>query len=106
MNRDRGTIKWNAMMLTEHVKLLREWKEEDRRTERPELDEWALQEMNTQIEAAYQYQLPIQLTIWKEGEISMLTTVITRIDHRRRSLYTAEGKEIALAHLCGALTLE
>ena len=60
MNRDRGTMKWNAMMLPEHVKLLREWKEEDRRVERPDFDEWALEEMNVQIEAAYQH--PVSYT--------------------------------------------
>ncbi len=29
MIRDRGNIKWTAMMLPEHVKLLREWQEQD-----------------------------------------------------------------------------
>ena len=106
MNRDRGTMKWNAMMLPEHVKLLREWKEEDDRAERPDLDEWALQEMNVQIEAAHRHRLPIQLTVWEEGGCSTLTTMIEGVDIGKRSLSIAEGKTIPLENLYGALLLE
>lgn len=46
--RDRGNIKWNAMMLPEHVKVLREWREKDKYEEKPTLDEGALQDLNEQ----------------------------------------------------------
>ncbi|WLD91922.1 YolD-like family protein [Alkalihalobacillus sp. AL-G] len=50
--RDRGNIKWTAMMLPEHVKLLRDWKEEDRIQQKPDLDEQKLEEMNDIIHEA------------------------------------------------------
>lgn len=46
MIRDRGRIKWTAMMLPEHVKLLREWAKEDEWEEKSELDEQKLGEMD------------------------------------------------------------
>lgn len=39
MLRDRGRIKWTAMMLPEHVRLLREWKEEGGHRKPIEIDE-------------------------------------------------------------------
>ena len=106
MNRDRGTIKWNAMMLPEHVKLLRQWKEEDEKIEKPSLDEWALQELSTQVAIAYQHRLPIRLTFWEERGTAVFTTVIERIDYNRQSIYTEEGKEIAVKHLYSAVIMD
>lgn len=106
MNRDRGTIKWNTMMLPEHVKLLREWKEEDEKAEKPNLDEWALEELSNQITLAYQHRLPIQLTVWKEKKAAEWVTVIERIDYNQQSIYTEEGKEIAIQHLYSAIVMD
>ena len=106
MNRDRGTIKWNAMMLPEHVKLLREWKAEDDETERPHLDEWALQELGMQIAAAYQHRLPIRLVVWEEKKTTVWITVIKKIDNTRQFIYTDEGKKIAIEHLYSATIMD
>ncbi|WP_148795752.1 YolD-like family protein, partial [Rossellomorea marisflavi] len=46
MIRDRGKIKWTSMMLPEHVKMLRDWAEEDSFEKRRELDEQELEMMN------------------------------------------------------------
>ncbi|KGR85779.1 YolD-like family protein [Lysinibacillus odysseyi] len=106
MNRDRGTIKWNAMMLPEHVNLLHEWKAEDNKIEKPNLDEWACQELGAQLTAAYHHRLPIRLTVWQEGEKTVWTTVIKRVDDKRQSVYTEEGKEIAIRHLYNAIIMD
>lgn len=44
--RDRGRIKWTAMMLPEHVQLLREWAKEDVWEKPIELDEQQLEVFN------------------------------------------------------------
>lgn len=106
MNRDRGTIKWNAMMLPEHVKLLREWKTEDEKAEKPNLDEWALEELSMQITIAYQHRLPIRLSVWKKRNKVTWTTFIERIDYNRQSIYTEEGKEVAINHLYSAMIMD
>ncbi|MDN4074656.1 YolD-like family protein [Fictibacillus terranigra] len=49
MIKDRGSIKWTAMMLPEHVKQLRDWEREEASFENAELDEQQLEEMNQQI---------------------------------------------------------
>lgn len=46
MIRDRGRIKWTAMMLPEHVKLLRDWVKEDSYEQKKELDEQELERIN------------------------------------------------------------
>lgn len=49
-NRDRGKIKWTAMMLPEHISLLREWQAEDDYVKRPELSEWDLENIQEELE--------------------------------------------------------
>ncbi|MED3642013.1 YolD-like family protein [Caldifermentibacillus hisashii] len=52
MIRDRGRIKWTAMMLPEHVKMLRDWAEEDLWESPKELDEQQLEEFNEKVQVA------------------------------------------------------
>jgi hypothetical protein len=47
--RDRGRIKWTAMMLPEHVKILRDWAKEDLWESHKELDEQQLEKFNEKI---------------------------------------------------------
>lgn len=69
MIRDRGNIKWNAMMLPEHVKMLREWHAQDDYVQKPELDEWALQELSDQLQIAYENKLEVELSVWEEKHL-------------------------------------
>ena len=50
--RDRETKKWTAMMLSEHIKELRIWKDKDNYEERPQLDDFDLQAIQHEIEVA------------------------------------------------------
>jgi hypothetical protein len=52
MIRDRGRIKWTAMMLPEHVKMLRDWAKEDLWESPKELDEQQLEEFNEKVQVA------------------------------------------------------
>lgn len=49
MLNDRGNIKWNAMMLPEHVKELRNYFSNDNKINKPVLDEQKLEEFNQTI---------------------------------------------------------
>lgn len=66
-NRDRGTIKWTAMMLPEHVKLLREWNNEDNIVPEPNLDEYDFEELAHQIQTAVQSHSIVRLHYWVAG---------------------------------------
>ena len=83
MNRDRGTIKWNAMMLPEHVKLLREWKAEDDYVQVPEIDEWAQEEIAEQLQIATQSNAYIELTYWQDGKIKKEGGYVQRLEQEQ-----------------------
>lgn len=85
-NRDRGNIKWTAMMLPEHVAELRNWMGEDELTERPILNEWDLQLFQEEIEIAYKSKSSIRLTYWREGYLKRDYGTIISIDMSSRSL--------------------
>ena len=63
MIRDRGRIKWTSMMLPEHVKMLREWVQEDEYEQEKVLDEQQLEQMNETILGAMEFNYQVCLTI-------------------------------------------
>lgn len=103
MNRDRGTIKWNAMMLPEHVKLLREWKAEDYYEEMPKIDEWAQQENAEQLQVANDTRAYTELTFWYNGEIRKERGYVQQL---RQEQVLFEGRSILFSHLIQVLILE
>ncbi|MBK3495462.1 YolD-like family protein [Viridibacillus sp. YIM B01967] len=86
MNKDRGNIKWTAMMLPEHVQLLREWQAEDQYVAQPELDEWTLNEYAELIQIATKSKQTILLTIWKNRQTHIIEGVIERINNESNTL--------------------
>lgn len=66
-NRDRGNIKWTAMMLPEHVKLLREWQAEDAYVPEPQHDEYDYDELAHQIQTAFQTNSELSIQYWQNG---------------------------------------
>lgn len=66
--RDRGNKKWSmSIMLTEHVKLLREWRNEDELDKRPSLDEYDLQVLQNELENAWKRQSEVCIRVWIDG---------------------------------------
>ena len=65
--RDRGKIKWTAMMLPEHVKELRQWQEDADKVKRPDLDEFDLQTMQEEVGRALSSGLETRITTWADG---------------------------------------
>lgn len=65
MIRDRGSIKWTAMMLPEHVELLRQWAKEDSHQEKPELDEQRLEEFNQLLNRSFNEKKELIFTYYK-----------------------------------------
>ena len=95
-NRDRGNIKWNALMLPEHVKLLREWQAEDKKVAKPKLDEWQLEEMNKQLQLAYEQNLPIIINFWRDDAYYTITSKLLRFDINEKKLYFSTGEAIRI----------
>ncbi len=83
MIRDRGNIKWSAMMLSEHVRELRKWVDQDNYTDRPELNEWDLQSIQEELELAYKRQCETLIKTWDSGRITEHHGIVENIDLRR-----------------------
>ena len=86
MLQDRGNIKWTAMMLPEHVKMLRGWQKDNELVERPEMDEFELTSLSEEIERAYKSKSSIKLTYWKNGKLLDDYGKIINIDNNSKSI--------------------
>lgn len=88
--KDRGRIKWTAMMLPEHIALLRDWQAEDGLTERPELTEWDLAAIQEEIEVAYKRKCETLIKTWRNGKIIEHQGTIDRINIHNKVIVLAD----------------
>lgn len=86
MNKDRGTIKWTAMMLPEHVQRLQDWERDLAYTSPKEKTDWELDELQQTIERAYKQGLTVTFLIFKQGEWFLELGVITALHVAKRQL--------------------
>ena len=82
MIRDRGTKKWTAMMLPEHIVELNKWIDKDHYEERPELSEWDFQSIQEEIEVAYKRKCEALVRTWKDGKVMTRGGIIEVLDLR------------------------
>lgn len=80
MIRDRGSIKWTAMMLPEHTTQLREWQEEDELDPESSLTEDDLPLLQDELEIAYKSQCDAIINTWWNGKKSIYIGKITQLD--------------------------
>lgn len=83
---DRGSKKWVAMMLPEHVKLLREYAVEIKKEPRPDLDEFDYELIEELIGLAMKRNVEAKIKRWKDGEFVYNRGMIQSIDLSRRSI--------------------
>lgn len=106
MIRDRGNIKWNTMMLPEHVKLLREWHEKDQYVAKPQLDEWTLQELSEQLQRAFTNKLEVELNIWEEKRLLKGIGKIAKLNINNETLYLEDGRKFPFQSIFGVSLIE
>ncbi|WP_339250081.1 YolD-like family protein [Sporosarcina sp. FSL W8-0480] len=80
MIRDRGRIKWTAMMLPEHVEQLRDWQKEDQHQLRQHPDEQQMEEWNYRIQEAIEKNRPITVHYWQDKRILTAGGIVSKID--------------------------
>lgn len=90
MIKDRGIIKWQGMMLTEHNVEIKSWKARDTYIDRPQFDEWELEAIQMEMELAFKRQCDANVTIWRSGKTVSYIGKITKLDHRLQSI-SVEG---------------
>ncbi|MET3696226.1 YolD-like protein [Bacillus oleivorans] len=97
MLRDRGRIKWTSMMLPEHVKLLRDWAEEDKYETPKELDEQQLEHMNQLLEEAIASDYPLLVTYFENHHYQTVKGQVYKVDPYQHRLYLkGENEEVVL----------
>lgn len=99
MIKDRGNIKWTAMMLPEHVSLLREIKEELNQKQKPELDEQQLMEMNEVICEGMAENQAIAFTYYRKYDYHCVIGKVHYYSETEKKLYIIDhfgGKTILL----------
>ena len=103
--RDRGKIKWTAMMLPEHVKELRKWQEDSEKVRRPELDEFDLQTMQEEVERAVTSGAETRITTWVDGYFHYHRGVIKEVSTQYMSYEDPFGKHNLPIHEIVAVML-
>ncbi|MGA4719533.1 YolD-like family protein [Fictibacillus nanhaiensis] len=86
MIRDRGTIKWTAMMLPEHVKMLREHQDGLDYGRKPELDEQKYEEFNETICMAMEENQALKFTYFEKGRALVTIGHVHYIDEYKKEL--------------------
>jgi YolD-like protein len=83
---DRGNIKWTAMMLPEHVKLLRQFDKTHDIVEKPVLDEQKLDQLNDLIFEAMEFNSLLEFTYYHRGSTETVEGKIHYIDIHKKEL--------------------
>ncbi|KZE66333.1 hypothetical protein AWM68_08180 [Fictibacillus phosphorivorans] len=86
MIRDRGTIKWTAMMLPEHVKMLRDHQDGLDYGRKPELDEQKYEEFNETICVAMEENQTLMFTYFEKGRSAELKGQVHYVDEFKKEL--------------------
>jgi hypothetical protein len=99
--RDRGRIKWTAMMLPEHVKLLRDWVREDQYEQKISLDEQQLEIMNEILMGAIEHDQFVAITYYQNHNYKIVIGKIHDWDELAHKLYIVdrfnESQRISIA---------
>jgi len=82
--KDRGNKKWVAMMLTEHVSLLRKYGEEIKREPKPDLDEWDYDAIQYTLETAIKSKADTKVKLWRDGAFIYKRGIVESVDLKRR----------------------
>ncbi len=99
--KDRGSIKWTAMMLPEHVVLLRELESIQNKVKRPVLDMSQIEDMEMIISEAMEFNNPVQFSVFKPlpllngpeaGEIVQIVGCIHYINQFKKTFHVVDSK--------------
>lgn len=98
MIKDRGTIKWTAMMLPEHVQEIRKLWESDKTVSERTIDEQQLELINLTIDHAITNQQLVKIIYYENGHYIKTMGHVKNIDtyQHKLSLFTVQEKTIRI----------
>ncbi|QUG41297.1 YolD-like family protein [Psychrobacillus sp. INOP01] len=85
MIKDRGMMKWQGMMLTEHVAMLKEYNHELKKNSKPQLDEWDYDAIQHTLDMAIKSKADTKVKLWRDGQFFYKRGTIESIDLTRRT---------------------
>ena len=96
--RDRGNIKWTAMMLTEHREALERLAEKTKERVKPEVDQQKLEEMNGLLCQSLAQGSSVQITYFQSSNFHRVGGTLKAYHpiHRELLLEDEAGNEITL----------
>lgn len=87
MFRDRGNIKWVSLMLPEHVRLLKEYKQDLQAIEKPIVDEQKYEEFNTIISQAIEENIYLEFTYYQKGYLKQIVGQVRHVNQLNKELH-------------------
>lgn len=90
---DRGTKKWTSLMLPEHIKILEDWWQADKKKVKPMIDEQLQIEFGSLLQLALKDDLPVAVTYYADFNFHTVKGKLTVIDASNRRVQVAD-KEI------------
>ena len=82
--KDRGNIKWQGLFLPEHVEMIRAWREEDNRVEKPDLTDFDFQMIQEELEIAMKRRCTVKIQTWKDAQFHYHEGIVEDIDFRTK----------------------
>ena len=94
MIRDRGNIKWTAIMLPEHVAAVKQEIVNLEKVNQPILDEDRLTEIEMLIHEAMEYNLQLEFKLFKKGYIESIIGHTQFIDYIKKEFRIQDINEL------------
>ncbi|MGE8080440.1 YolD-like family protein [Peribacillus loiseleuriae] len=92
MLKDRGTIKWTAMMLPEHVQSLNDALVSEQSIVQPILDEQELEAIELTICEAITFNNPIITVVYSGGYTNTITGTVHYINHMESQMILQDNE--------------
>src|SRR5689334_2415368 len=89
--RDRGTLKWTAMMLPEHVQSLKEVLIDEEKIDQPILDEQHIEEFEILIYEAMEYNWTLTFKVFDNGFVNEIKGSTHYFDSIKKQLRIKDG---------------
>lgn len=93
MIKDRGTKKWTAMMIPEHVRMVKRIYRETNNIQKPELDNQSIEQFETVIWEAQNSKSDVVLTYWEDGKFKITLGKIHKVNLSAKTISIKENSE-------------
>lgn len=106
--RDRGKIKWQgAFFMPEHVKMLRELRNDYHKSSKPILDEYQVTDFEQKLCLAMERTHPVKITIWEGGFFKDCIGLVRRLDAMYKKIHLEEEDgHMAILRFCDVVGVE